>query len=67
MRSVDAILVDAVRNGWITLPLIRPLIMPRQPVARLNEILADLAKDRGERQLVPGVRSLQTVRFARES
>ena len=45
----DAILADAVRNGWITPPLLRQPIMPRQPVARLDEILADLAKDRGER------------------
>jgi hypothetical protein len=43
----DAVLADAVRNGWITPPLMRQPIMPRQPVARLSEILADLAKDRG--------------------
>jgi antitoxin (DNA-binding transcriptional repressor) of toxin-antitoxin stability system len=45
----DAVLADAVRNGWITPPLMRQPIMPRQPVARLSEILAGLAKDRGER------------------
>ena len=45
----DAFLADAVRNGWITPPLMRQPIMPRQPVARLDEILSDLAEDRGER------------------
>ena len=45
----DAVLAGAVRNGWITPPLIRQPIMPRQPVARLDEILADLEKARGER------------------
>ncbi len=45
----DAVLAEAVRNGWITPPLMRHPIMPRQPVARLDEILADLAEDRGER------------------
>jgi len=45
----DAFLADAVRNGWITSPLMRQPIMPRQPVARLDEILSDLAEDRGER------------------
>lgn len=44
----DAVLADAVRNGWITPPLFRQPLMPRQPVARLDDILADLAKDRGE-------------------
>lgn len=46
---MDAVLADAVRNGWITPPLMRQPIMPRQPVARLDEILADLGKDRADR------------------
>lgn len=45
----EAVLADAVKNGWITPPLMRQPIMPRQPVARLDEILSDLAEDRGER------------------
>ncbi len=45
----DAALAEAVRKGWITPPLMRQPIMPRQPVAPLDEILADLAEDRGER------------------
>lgn len=47
----DAVLADAVRNGWLTPPLLRQPPMPRQPAAPLNEILADLAKDRGERPM----------------
>lgn len=45
----DAVLADAVRKGWITPPLIRQPIMPRQPVAKLDEILAGLTEDRGDR------------------
>jgi antitoxin (DNA-binding transcriptional repressor) of toxin-antitoxin stability system len=46
-----AVVADAVRNGWLTPPLRRQPIMPQQPVAPLDEILADLAKDRGERPM----------------
>jgi antitoxin (DNA-binding transcriptional repressor) of toxin-antitoxin stability system len=45
----DAVLADAVRNGWITPPLIRSATMPRQPVASLEEILGDLAATREDR------------------
>jgi antitoxin (DNA-binding transcriptional repressor) of toxin-antitoxin stability system len=45
----NEVLADAITNGWITPPLTRQPVMPRQPVARLDEILADLAEDRRER------------------
>jgi len=48
-RVTEGVLANEVRNGWITPPLTRPPIMPRQPVAPMDEILEDLAKDRGER------------------
>jgi antitoxin (DNA-binding transcriptional repressor) of toxin-antitoxin stability system len=45
----DAVLAQLVKNDWITPPLMRQPMLPRQPVAPLDEILADLAEDRGER------------------
>jgi antitoxin (DNA-binding transcriptional repressor) of toxin-antitoxin stability system len=41
----DALLAEAVRRGWLTPPLARQP-MQRHPVARLEEILDDLAEDR---------------------
>jgi prevent-host-death family protein len=52
-RSVgiaDALLADAVRNGWITAPVLSPgAVPPRAPVAPLDHLLGELAKDREER------------------
>lgn len=45
----DAVLASAVREGWITPPLVRQRVMPRKPVARLEEILRDLSEARGDR------------------
>jgi antitoxin (DNA-binding transcriptional repressor) of toxin-antitoxin stability system len=45
----DAVLAEAVRKGWITPPLMRRTVMPRQPVARLGDILEQLAHEREER------------------
>ncbi|HVT04877.1 MAG TPA: prevent-host-death protein [Thermoanaerobaculia bacterium] len=45
----DAVLAEAVRKGWITPPLHRRTAMPRQPVARLREIMKQLADEREER------------------
>jgi len=42
----DASLAEAIRRGWLTPPLARQPAMPRHPVAPLDEILDDLAKDR---------------------
>jgi antitoxin (DNA-binding transcriptional repressor) of toxin-antitoxin stability system len=47
----DAMLADAVRNGWLTPPLLPGESSPpraRKPVAPLAELLAELAADRGE-------------------
>ena len=45
----DAIPADAVRNGWITPPLIRSPIRLGPPVAPLAELLGDLERDREDR------------------
>jgi antitoxin (DNA-binding transcriptional repressor) of toxin-antitoxin stability system len=46
----DALLLDAVRQGWIQPPLSVGREMPaRKPVMKLREILADLREDRADR------------------
>ena len=45
----DAALADAVRNGWVTPAVIRHPVIPRQPVASLQDILDDLDAGRSER------------------
>lgn len=45
----DAVLSEAVRNGWITPPLMRLSPGPRQPVAPIEEILAELEAQRSDR------------------
>ena len=49
-RLADAQLADAVRRGWLSPPLmVREAPPPSDPVAPLQEILAELDEDRGER------------------
>jgi antitoxin (DNA-binding transcriptional repressor) of toxin-antitoxin stability system len=49
-RIGDALLADAVRNGWLQPPVtIAGPLPPRQPVTRLGDLLHDLAADRAER------------------
>jgi antitoxin (DNA-binding transcriptional repressor) of toxin-antitoxin stability system len=46
----DAMLAEAVRNGWVTPPLVSgSTAPPGKPVAPLSELLAELDADRGER------------------
>ena len=46
----DAMLAEAVRKGWVTPPALGPSKPPpRNPVASLAEILAELERDREER------------------
>lgn len=47
----DAVLAQAVRNGWLTPPALTVSEEPPAPVpvARLDEILAELDEDRRER------------------
>lgn len=45
----DAVLAEAVRKGWVAPPVIGRGVMPRLPVASLEEILNDLAEQRGDR------------------
>lgn len=52
-RSVlltDAQLAEAVRQGWLTPPtMVGPEAPARAPVARLKQLLQELARDRDER------------------
>jgi antitoxin (DNA-binding transcriptional repressor) of toxin-antitoxin stability system len=44
---VDALLADAVREGWITAPLVAPSMPPpNTPVAPLADLLRELRDDR---------------------
>jgi antitoxin (DNA-binding transcriptional repressor) of toxin-antitoxin stability system len=46
----DALLLDAVRKGWIRPPLSAGKDAPaRKPVMKLRELLADLQEDRADR------------------
>ena len=46
----DVQLADAVRRGWLTPPTLPAVgAPPRRPVARLDDLLAELADDRAER------------------
>lgn len=46
----DALLADAVRRGWVAPPALPASgVPPRQPVARLDDILAKLRDDRDGR------------------
>ena len=46
----DALLLDAVRQGWIRPPLLRDRALPmRRPVMMLKEVLRSLEQDRTDR------------------
>jgi antitoxin (DNA-binding transcriptional repressor) of toxin-antitoxin stability system len=46
----DALLADAVREGWLKAPLtVAEGPPPRLPVARWSQLSDELARDRGER------------------
>jgi prevent-host-death family protein len=50
VQLADALLADAVRQGWLTPPVAGPgLVPPRQPVMKVAELLQGLASDRAER------------------
>ena len=51
VRLEDASLAQAVRDGWLTAPSVSRSTPPPQtlPVARLSELLAELADDRDDR------------------
>lgn len=45
----DAFLAEAVRQGWLTPPVLKDEMPPRMPIAPLEDILKDLDLDREER------------------
>jgi hypothetical protein len=46
----DAMLADAVRDGWLTPPALPAgAVPPRKPVMTLRELMADLGHDREDR------------------
>lgn len=46
----DAVLAEAMKKGWLRAPLlVSEGPPPRQPVIRLQEVLAGLARDRQDR------------------
>ncbi len=49
-RVADALLAEAMRKGWISAPaMVAEGPPPRAPVAPLEELLAELGQDRGDR------------------
>ena len=49
-RLADAMLAEAVRQGWLTPPRVRDeRPPPRRPVGSAKALLSELARDRGER------------------
>lgn len=46
----DALLAEAVREGWLTPPLVTAVgPPPRKPVMLLRDVLDELRRDRGDR------------------
>lgn len=49
-RLDDAALAEATRRGWLKPPLVQPdEPPPRAPVASFDELMQELAEDRGDR------------------
>ena len=50
VRVHDALLAEAVREGWVTPPMARGSTLPhRKPVALLSQVLQELDQDRQNR------------------
>ena len=50
VMAADAMLADAVREGWLTAPILKPSTPPPSaPVARLADVLRELREDRNGR------------------
>ena len=45
----DALLAEAVREGWLTPPVIVGGEPPRQPVMAFRDLMVDLQRDRDDR------------------
>lgn len=45
----DALLAEAVRNGWLTPPTLTGGPLPRKPVMSFEELMRDLRTDRDDR------------------
>jgi len=49
-KAPDALLAEAVRQGWLTPPLlVDATLPPRKPVTTLHRLLAELDQDRADR------------------
>jgi antitoxin (DNA-binding transcriptional repressor) of toxin-antitoxin stability system len=50
LSAADALLADAVRNGWVRPPLLpNEGIPPRHPMAKFKKLMRDLNRDRSDR------------------
>jgi antitoxin (DNA-binding transcriptional repressor) of toxin-antitoxin stability system len=45
----DAMLADAVRQGWLTPPIATGAIPPRKPVMTFEELMKEMQHDRADR------------------
>lgn len=45
----DALLAEAVREGWLTPPTLAGIPPPRKPVAPFDDLMRELRQDRDER------------------
>jgi antitoxin (DNA-binding transcriptional repressor) of toxin-antitoxin stability system len=62
----DAMLANAVRNGWLTPPRLREEgPPPRKPIAPTQTLLAELAEDRAERSSTSTRPSCLLICFAK--
>jgi antitoxin (DNA-binding transcriptional repressor) of toxin-antitoxin stability system len=46
---IDALLAEAVRQGWLTPPTLTSGPPPRKPVAPFDDLMRELRQDRDER------------------
>jgi antitoxin (DNA-binding transcriptional repressor) of toxin-antitoxin stability system len=50
LSAADAMMADAVRNGWVRPPLFpNEGIPPRRPMAQFKKLMRDLDRDRSDR------------------
>ena len=47
----DALLAEAVRNGWITPAAVAKGPLPRKPIMKFQDLMKELEQDRADRDL----------------